>query len=67
MTTQTRLSIAIALLIAVGYSETHPLSPSGKVFNIFLILTAVLVGAFLIGASTQVMLQFELHNFLGRR
>lgn len=97
MTTETRMRVAIALLIAVvfvgatgfhyiegwpwfdglymtlitmttiGYGETHPLSSAGKVFNIFLIITAVIAGAFLIGAATQVMLQFELGNFLGRR
>jgi voltage-gated potassium channel len=97
MTTQTRLRVAIALLVAIvfigatgfhyiegwpwfdglymtvitlttiGYGETHPLSTGGKWFNIFLILAAVIAGAFLISAATQVMLQFELHNFLGRR
>ena len=97
MTTQTRLRVAIALLVAIvfigatgfhyiegwpwfddlymtvitmttiGYNETHPLSMGGKLFNIFLILAAVIAGAFLIGAATQVMLQFELRNFLGRR
>lgn len=97
MTTQTRLRVAIALLVAIvftgatgfhyiegwpwfdglymtvitmttiGYGETHPLSTGGKWFNIFLILAAVITGAFLISAATQVMLQFELHNFLGRR
>ncbi len=97
MTTQTRLRIAIVLLIGivfigaagfhfiehwtwldglymtvvtmttVGYSETHPLSSAGKLFNIFLILTAVMASALLISTMTQVMLQFELRNFLGRR
>ncbi len=61
------LYMTVVTMTTVGYSETHPLSATGKVFNIFLILTAVMAGAFLIGASTQVMLQFELHNFLGRR
>jgi voltage-gated potassium channel len=59
--------MTVITMTTIGYGETHPLSTGGKWFNIFLILAAVIAGAFLISAATQVMLQFELHNFLGRR
>lgn len=61
------LYMSVITMTTIGYGETHPLTRAGKVFNIFLILTAVTAGAVLISASTQVMLQFELRNFLGRR
>ncbi len=61
------LYMTLITMTTVGYGETHPLSQAGKVFNIFLILTAVMVGGFLLSAATQAMLQFELGNFLGRR
>jgi len=61
------LYMTVITMTTIGYGETHALSQAGKIFNIFLILAAVIAGAFLISASTQVMLQFELHNFLGRR
>jgi voltage-gated potassium channel len=61
------LYMTIITMTTVGYGETHPLSQAGKIFNIFLILMAVMVGGFLVTAATHAMLQFELGNFLGRR
>lgn len=61
------LYMTIITMTTVGYGETHPLSPAGKVFNTFLILGAVMAGGFLVATFTQAMLEFELRNFLGRR
>lgn len=61
------LYMTLITLTTVGYGETHPLSEVGRVFNAFLIVTAVMVGGFLVATFTQVMLEFELRNFLGRR
>lgn len=61
------LYMTLITMTTVGYGETHPLSPAGKVFNIFLILAAVMAGGFLVATSTQAMLEFELSHFLGRR
>jgi voltage-gated potassium channel len=61
------LYMTLVTMTTVGYGETHPLSPAGKVFNVFLILAAVLAGGFLVATSTQAMLEFELGHFLGRR
>lgn len=61
------LYMTLITMTTVGYGETHPLSPAGKVFNTFLILGAVMAGGFLVATFTQAMLEFELRNFLGRR
>jgi voltage-gated potassium channel len=61
------LYMTLITMTTVGYGETHPLSPAGKVFNTFLILAAVMAGGFLVATFTQAMLEFELSHFLGRR
>lgn len=61
------LYMTLITMTTVGYGETHPLSPTGKVFNVFLIVAAVLAGGFLVATGTQAMLEFELSNILGRR
>ena len=59
--------MTIVTMTTVGYEETHPLSGAGKVFNSFLIVAAVMAGAFLLATFTQVMVEFELDKFVGRR
>ncbi len=59
--------MTIVTMTTVGYEETHPLSDAGKVFNRFLIVAAVVSGAFLLATFTQVMVEFELDKFVGRR
>ena len=61
------LYMTIITMTTIGYGETHALSPTGRVFNIFLILSSVLAGSFLLATATQAMIEFELSNYLGRR
>ena len=51
----------------VGYSELHPLSRAGRVFNSFLIFFGVTVIFFAIGAMTQTIVQLELGDIFDKR
>jgi voltage-gated potassium channel len=51
----------------IGYSETHPLTEAGRIFNVGVIVLGVgsmFVG---IGVLAQALLEFELREFFGRR
>ena len=61
------LYMTLITMTTVGYGETHSLSQVGRVFNVFLILAAVITGGLLVATATQAMLEFELGQFLGRR
>lgn len=61
------LYMTLITMTTIGYTEVHPLSPSGRVFNTFLIIAAVMAGGFLVATGTQAMLEFELSSILGRR
>lgn len=61
------LYMTLITMTTVGYGETHPLSPTGRVFNAFVIVAAVISGGFLVASFTQAMLEFELTKYLGRR
>jgi voltage-gated potassium channel len=52
---------------SIGYNEVHPLSRSGRIFNIGLIGCGAIVVALGIGTLTQALLEFELLQFFGRR
>jgi len=51
----------------VGYSELHPLSHAGRVFNSFIIFFGVTVMFFAIGAMTQTIVQLELGDIFDKR
>ncbi len=53
------LYMTVISLTTVGYGETHPLSPAGKIFTIVLILTGIGSVAYIIG---NISLQF-IHPF----
>jgi voltage-gated potassium channel len=59
--------MTLTTMTTIGYGEIHPLSHIGRVFNSFLIVTAVLAGAFTLGTLTQALLEFEFGKALGRR
>ncbi|HSC78621.1 MAG TPA: potassium channel protein [Candidatus Acidoferrales bacterium] len=61
------LYMTLITMTTIGYGETHPLSPAGRVFNAFLIITAVTAGGFLVASVTHAMVEFEFSKFLGRK
>jgi len=61
------LYMAITTFTTIGYQEVHPLSRSGRIFNVALIVAGVSVVFLGIGVMTQALLEFELRNFFGRR
>ena len=59
--------MVVTTLTTIGYQEVHPLSHTGRVFNVFVILSGVSLVFLAIGALTQALLEFELNSFFGRR
>jgi voltage-gated potassium channel len=61
------LYMVITTFTTIGYQEIHPLSPSGRMFNLALIVAGVSLVFLGIGALTQALLEFELRSFFGKR
>ena len=61
------LYMTVITLTTIGYGEVHTLSQAGRVFNLFLIVMAVMSGSFLLATFTQAMIEFEIGKFFGRR
>jgi voltage-gated potassium channel len=59
--------MSLITIATVGYSEIHPLSPAGRVFNSVLIVFGVTLLFFAIGVVAQVVIQMELGELLGKR
>src|ERR1700751_4782672 len=59
--------MVLTTLTTIGYQEVHPLSPAGRVFNVFVILAGVSLLLLGVGALSQALLEFELQSFFGRR
>jgi voltage-gated potassium channel len=59
--------MTLTTMATVGYGEIHPLSHSGRVFNSFLIVAAVIGAGFTIATFSQALLEFEFGNYFGRR
>jgi voltage-gated potassium channel len=59
--------MVLITVTTIGYSEVHPLSHSGQVFNVFVIVIGVGLVFLLIGVTAQALLEFELTHFFGRR
>src|SRR3954453_4044907 len=59
--------MVVTTLTTIGYQEVHPLSHSGRIFNVFVIVTGVSLLFLAIGTLTQTLLEFELQSFFGRR
>ena len=61
------LYMVVTTFTTIGYQEVHPLSPTGRAFNIALIVVGVALLFLSIGFLTQALLEFELGKFFGRR
>jgi voltage-gated potassium channel len=59
--------MTLTTMTTIGYGEIHPLSHLGRIFNSFMIVAAVLAGAFVIATFSQTLLEFEFGKALGRR
>ncbi len=59
--------MVLTTLTTIGYQEVHPLSPAGRYFNVFIIVSGVGLVFLIIGALTQALLEFEFNQVLGRR
>src|ERR687890_673286 len=59
--------MTLTTMTTVGYSEIHPLSRSGRVFNVFLIFFGVTTMFLAIGAMTQTVIETQFGDFIERR
>ena len=59
--------MSLITMTTVGYGEIRPLSPQGRIFNLFLIFFGVTTMFFAIGAMTQTIIELELMEFFGKR
>jgi len=59
--------MTLTTMTTIGYGEVHPLSHAGRIFNSFMIVAAVLAGAFVIATFSQTLLEFEFGKVLDRR
>ena len=59
--------MVLITVTTIGYSETHPLSEAGRIFNVGVIIGGVGLLFLTIGALAQLLLEFELLNVFGRR
>ena len=59
--------MTITTLTTIGYTETHPLSHAGRLFNSVLIVVGVGTVFLAIGSLTQALLEFELQSVFGRK
>jgi voltage-gated potassium channel len=61
------LYMTVITLATVGYGETHPLSPAGRIFTIALILGGVGTAFYIISSMARYVLEGELGFRIGRQ
>ncbi len=59
--------MVITTLTTIGYQEVHPLSHTGRIFNVFVIISGVSLLLLGVGLLSQALLEFELQSFFGKR
>jgi len=59
--------MTLITITTVGYSEIHPLSHAGRVFNSFVILFGVTIMLLAVGGMTQAIIELELNQYFGKR
>jgi hemerythrin-like metal-binding protein len=61
------LYMTIITLGTVGFGETHPLSPTGRIFTVFLIIFGLGTAASVINSFGSILLEQKLNSILGRK
>jgi voltage-gated potassium channel len=59
--------MTLITMTTVGYSEIHPLTHAGRVFNSFLIFFGVTILFISVGAMAQTIVEMELGDVIGKR
>ncbi len=55
--------MVVITLFTIGFEEVHPLSPSGRVFTIFLIIFGVGTAVYLAGQAVQIIVEGEIFGY----
>jgi voltage-gated potassium channel len=61
------LYMTVITLATIGYGEIHPLTTTGRVFTIILIIVGVAVFGYLLSHLTQALIEAEIASAMGRR
>jgi voltage-gated potassium channel len=61
------LYMTLTTMTTVGYMEVHPLTRTGRIFNIFLVLFGVSVMFFAIGVMTEYIIKLQFGEYFGKR
>ena len=61
------LYMTVITLATVGFEEVRPLSDSGRIFTIVLIVFGAFTGAFVVSTVGQMVLEGQLRTILGKR
>ncbi|HET6420745.1 MAG TPA: NAD-binding protein [Geobacteraceae bacterium] len=61
------LFMTITTLSTVGYGEIHPLSDSGRIFTMVLIVFGVGVLGYIVGSLAQIMFEGQFQRIFGRK
>jgi len=61
------LYMTFIMITTVGLSTQMPVSPTGKVFTMFLLVGGISTAAYAVGVITETLVQGYLQNLLGRR
>lgn len=67
MTLLEAVYMTVITIATVGFQEVHPLSDSGRIFTIFVIILGVSVWAYAIGNFLGIMIEGELKKTFGRK
>ncbi len=61
------LYMTVITVTTIGYGETHPLSPAGRMFTIVLILGGVITATYTATTLVERFTSTEFHNFIRQR
>ncbi len=59
--------MSLTTITTVGYGEIHPLSPKGRIFNVFLVSFGVTAMFLALGAMTQTIIELQFGEVFGKR